>query len=216
MTSRSPASTRLPVIGLTGAVGAGKSTAAAALAGHACRVVDVDAMGHEALRDGPTRDAVSARFGKGVLDAGGDVERRTLASVVFSDRAALRDLEAIVHPRVAQMVSDALARPSAAGTRAVVVDCALLFEGGIDAFCDHVICVSANRATREDRAAATRGWSRDEFKRREGMQLPADEKAARACHVVTNDGDKAELERTVVHILEEVISGPPKCGRRRQ
>jgi dephospho-CoA kinase len=197
-----PAS-RVPVLGLTGAVGAGKSTAAAECARLGCRVHDVDRMGHDALIAPEVRDAVVAVLGRGVEGKGGMLDRGAVAERAFADRGVLRSLEAIVHPWVASRLRDALATAAPAGTRAEVIDCALLFESGLDRICDHTVCVHADAAVRR-RRTASRGWTGEETARREAMQLPAEEKRARAGRVIVNEGGLDELRRETARVLDEL------------
>lgn len=207
----------LPVIGLTGAVGAGKSTAAAEFVRLGCRVLDVDRMGHEALELPTVRDAVVALLGRDVLGADGRIDRAAVARRVFESPTVLRALEAIVHPAVGVQVRDMLARLDDATTRAAVVDCALLFESGLDRLCDVTLCVRADAALRRQRIAASRGWSAEEVARREAAQLPAEQKAARADRVIENDADPRALASGIERLLNEwapaVTSGERRSSR---
>ena len=101
-------------VGLTGGIGSGKSTVAAALAGHGALVVDADQIAREVVARGtPGLAALADRFGPGVLTAEGDLDRAALAALAFSDDSARRDLEAITHPRIAARAAElfATARP---------------------------------------------------------------------------------------------------------
>lgn len=193
-----------PVIGLTGAPGAGKSTAASLLAEAGCRVIDADALGHAALLDPALVAAVARRFGPGVLDAAGRVERRLLGQRVFGDPAARADLEALVHPwihaRRAEARAAAFADPAC---RAVVEDCALLFEVGLDRECDTTLFVDAPADLRLRRVAA-RGWDAAELARREAAQWPLDKKRASSDHVLLNDGTTEALAHAVRRFLNHI------------
>src|SRR5438105_238572 len=106
----------IPVIGLVGGIGAGKSAVAAALAERGAFVLDADAVGHALLQQRPARDRVLARFGAGILDRSGPadapapINRRALGAIVFQHPTSLRDLEAILHPRMRQTFARAIAR----------------------------------------------------------------------------------------------------------
>lgn len=204
----------LPVIGLTGAVGAGKSTAAAEFARRGCRVLDVDRMGHEALDLPAVRDAVVALLGREVLREDGRIDRAGVARRVFGEPTALASLEAIVHPAVGAQVREMLARPDDEDARAAVIDCALLFESGLDRLCDVTLCVRADAATRRRRVAATRGWSAEEVARREAAQLPAEQKAARADRVIDNDADPHALASGIERFLDEWLPAATPDERR--
>ena len=196
---------RVSVIGLTGAVGAGKSTAASILAEAGCAVVDVDRMGHEALDDPDVRDAVARVLGQGSIGPDGRVDRRAVAQSVFGRPEALARLEAIVHPWVRMRIDGALGTLRARAPRAVVLDCALLFEGGLDPLCDVTVVVETDETSRRARVAAQRGWTADEVARRESAQLSAAEKRARADRVLANDAGADELRRRVRDLLDELV-----------
>ena len=125
------------VIGITGSICAGKSLAVSRLRELGYADIDVDRLGHAALEREKTQ--VVARFGPGVLAPGGAVDRRTLGRMVFADRAALRDLEGIVHPA---MISE-VERLVAAGSGRTVVNAAILFRMGLERLCDLVVCIDA-------------------------------------------------------------------------
>ncbi len=134
------------VIGLTGSYCAGKSLAASRLRELGFVEIDVDSLGHGALER--QKSLVTARFGQWVLGPDGQVDRRRLGGLVFADRAALRDLEAIVHPA---MVAEVERRVK--GCRApVVINAAILFRMGLARLCDFVVCVHAPSALRLARA----------------------------------------------------------------
>jgi dephospho-CoA kinase len=227
---------RPPVLGVTGAPGAGKSLVSAFFQDAGCAVVDVDALGRVALDAPDVVAGVLSAFGDRVAAgasgagrgleaslvgaAGGErpvllspvrapetapagpprLDRKALAGIVFRDPEALRRLEAIVHPWVAKRLAVELAAArSRPGTRAVIVDCALLFESGLDGLCDAVVCVTASPEVRAARVAS-RGWSPEELRRREGFQLPAAEKARRASCLLPNE-DGPEALGDAVHAL---------------
>lgn len=164
-------------------------------------------MGHEALDAPEIRDAVRRRFGAGAFRADGSLDRAEVARIVFADPARLAELEAIVHPHVARSLERRLAAPAAAGTRAVVIDCALLFEGGLDRLCDATVCVHSDRSIRAGRVLAARGWSDAELARREASQLSADAKRARADRVLVNDGDEESLREAASALLADAEAG---------
>jgi dephospho-CoA kinase len=186
----------LPVIGLTGTIGAGKSRVAAELAGLGAFVLDADQVGHALLDQRPTRAEVVARFGPLVLDPDHPdrVDRKALGRIVFADPQALRDLEAIVHPRMRRTFEKAIARVARRREhRAVVLDAAILLEAGWDDLCDLVLVVDAPRPVRLERVRAQRGWTDAQFEARERSQWPAERKRARADQVLENDADEPTL-----------------------
>jgi dephospho-CoA kinase len=211
---RRPSAAHVPVLGLTGAVGAGKSTLAAHLRRLGCAVLDVDGYGHEALDSEPVRSAVAREFGPGALREDGTVDRAAVARAAFADAALRRRLEGVVHPVVRRRLTAELAAARRRRPRAVVVDCALLFEGGLDVLCDATVVVDAAPAARAARLRSSRGWTADEVRRREAAQLSAEEKAARADRVIRNDADADALAADAERWLEEVAPARPRAARR--
>lgn len=211
----SAAPRRVPVIGLTGAPAAGKSSVAHAFAAGGCTVIDVDALGHEALADEGLRLAVTTLFGPGVLGADGRLDRSALARRVFGDKQALARLESLVHPEVRRKLSTRIEAARRTAPRAVALECALLFESGLEALCDATVYVDAPAAVREARAVA-RGWSPGEVARREAHQLASDAKRARADHVLSNDDEPEALARSARALLDRLVPGEPSAGTAEQ
>jgi len=210
----------LPVIGLVGGVGAGKSTAAAKLEALGAFVIDADKVGHALLTQRPVRGRLIERFGLGVLGEPGadgerEVDRRTLAAAVFSDPMARRDLESIMHPRMAGTFAKAIARVSRRGVAgAVVLDAAVLFEAGWDRFCDRVLFIDAPREVRLERLQAARGWDEAGLASREAAQWPLDRKAARADGVIVNTGEAPEFAAKVERVYNDLLAAPPTRAQR--
>jgi dephospho-CoA kinase len=208
------------VIGVVGGIGSGKSAAAALLGERGAFVIDADQVGHALLNQRPVRDRVVARFGAGVLALPGaegsepEVDRGALGAVVFADPKALKDLEAIVHPRMRRTFEKAIARTVRRGRAvAVVLDAAVLFEAGWNALCDRVLFVDAPRPQRLARLSAQRGWTEATLDARERAQRPLDEKKARADLVVTNAGDPEALREAVGQAWEAVLASRPRRTR---
>lgn len=202
----------IPVIGLIGGIGSGKSAAARLLADHGAAVIDADAVGHELLEDPAIRARVVDRFGASVLEAPqiGDatrprISRKSLARIVFADASALRDLEAILHPamrdRFLRLIDE---RVRDGGPPCVVLDAAVLLEAGWDDLCDRIIFVDAPRAERLRRVKDGRGWSEATFEGRERFQWPAEQKRRHADGIITNDDSPDHLEDEVNHLLDRL------------
>ncbi|MHC4946791.1 MAG: dephospho-CoA kinase [Planctomycetota bacterium] len=193
-----------PVIGLTGGIGAGKSTVARMLAALGCVVCDSDALGRAALRDPEVRSRLVEWWGEAILDDAGEVDRASVAVIVFDDPAQRRRLEALTHPWIESRRAEQFAA-AGADTVALVIDAPLLLEAGLGAGCDAVIFVDADPDVRLGRVAAGRGWDAAELRRREESQLPLDEKRSKADYVVTNDGDQGDLESQVRETLRTIV-----------
>jgi dephospho-CoA kinase len=207
----------LPVLGLIGGIGGGKSAVARLLAGRGAAVIDADAVGHERLEDPAIRERVVGRFGAGVLEMtpSGDAEgprisRRALAAIVFGDAAALRDLEAILHPAMRDRFVRTIDRLVREGGRpCIVLDAAVLLEAGWDDLCDRIAFVDAPRPERLRRVEQARGWSEATFESRERSQWPAEEKRRRADWIVSNDGGPDHLEAEVERLAAWLHAAAP-------
>ena len=180
------------MIGLSGGIGAGKSTVGRILAELGCVVTESDADGRAALRDPDIRAQLVEWWGEGILDGDGNVDRSSVARIVFTDREQRARLESLTHPWIERRRREQWesAPPDAP---ALVIDAPLLFETGLDAECDAVIFVDADRSIRARRVAEERGWSEAELTRREESQMLLDEKRSRADYVIENDGDREQL-----------------------
>ena len=188
-----------PFVALTGGLGAGKSTALAALERLGAVVISSDAVVHELYGESAVRDAVTARFGAAVAPDG-VVDRAALAARVFADQGDRDWLEQLLWPLVHRHVADWRDRSSRLEPppRALVVEVPLLFEAGSDHMYDATIAVIADEQIREARAKA-RGHQA--LAERQARQLTQQEKAARSTFVVLNDGTVDELESKLSSIL---------------
>ena len=203
------------VIGLTGSIGMGKSTAAAALCRLGIPVHDADAEVHRLLRsDRELIAAIEAAF-PGVTGPAG-VDRAALGARVFDDAAALRRLEALIHPRVRRREIAFLRRMRAARRAIAVLDIPLLFETGGEARCDAAMVVAAPRFLQEQRVLARRGMTRERLSAIRLRQLSDEEKLRRADVVIPTGLDR----RNALRILKRALavlrdSAPPHRGLRR-
>jgi dephospho-CoA kinase len=202
MTQRTPTPDRVPFIGLTGGIGAGKSTALEQLRGLDCVTLSADEAVHQIQQREEVRDALVERFG-GAVAPGGVVDRGELAKAAFADADSRRWLEQLIWPLVGQAITDFREAADAAAVwpRAAVVEVPLLFESGMDAAFDHTVCVVTDESVRSQRAAERGHEAVDE---RTARQLTQQEKAERASVVAVNDGSvddlKAELSSALVKI----------------
>lgn len=184
----------MPVIGLTGSMAAGKSTAACHLAKLGAYVADADRAARQVVLPGTAGlRALAARFGPGVLRPDGALDRPALAAIAFGDTAALLDLNAITHPRIRTLLEAELAEARALGAQAAVLDAALLLEAGWQDLCDEVWLVTAPEEARLNRAMARDGLSRKAAQARMDAQMPDKEKRALADVILENGGSKEAL-----------------------
>jgi dephospho-CoA kinase len=192
----------VPFVGLTGGIGAGKSTALEALRRLGAAVLSTDAVVHELYADDGVRDAVVERFGPDVAP-GGVVNRGALAGRAFATPEDRAWLEGLLWPRVGErMVAWREGLESASPPpRAGVVEVPLLFESGMDGAFDATVAVIAEERVRSERAAARGHQALEE---RGARQLSQDEKAERATYVVLNDGTVEELEEKLSAVLDRL------------
>lgn len=183
-------------VGLTGGIGAGKSEALAAFARLGAETISSDQVVHEILRTPEVRDRLVERWGEEVAP-GGKVDRERIAALVFRRPEELEWLESELHPRVAERI-DAWRRRLSPAAGVAVVEVPLLFETGMGELFESVVCVVADDALRERRAA---GRGLGALEGRSGRQLSQEEKAARATHVVSNDGSLADLEAEIAELM---------------
>jgi dephospho-CoA kinase len=190
----------VPWIGLTGGIGAGKSTALAALERLGAVCLSTDRVVHELYESPEIRDAVAARFGPGVI-AGGRVDRPALARAAFATEEGRGWLEQLLWPRVGERIAAFRAEADAVSPppRAAVVEIPLLFESGSDHGFDATVAVIADEAIRHERAAA-RGH--EALSERAARQLTQQEKSQRATYTVVNDGSEPDLQDQLSAILD--------------
>ena len=193
-------------IGLTGGIGAGKSTACAALERLGAVCLSTDVVVHELYESPEIRNAVAARFGPAVI-VDGRVDRPALARAAFATEEGRAWLEQLLWPRVGERVAAFRAQASAAEPppRAAVVEIPLLFESGSDHGFDATIAVIADEAIRQQRADA-RGH--EALSERAARQLSQQEKSQRATYTVVNDGSERELQDRLSAILDMLPPAP--------
>ncbi len=206
-----------PVIGLTGSIGAGKSTVAKILADAGCVVSDSDALAREAFKDPAVCAEIQKWWGASILDSHGQIDRSRIAAKIFpavsasdTDRAAAdrerKRLEDLVHPWIHARRRGLFAQAPPT-VKALVIDAPLLLESKMQGECDALIMVDAPFSVRLERVRTSRGWTSDELVRRENSQMPLDLKRKLAHHIVNNDGNIESLRAQVAQILS-IISQP--------
>lgn len=189
----------MKVIGLTGNIGCGKSTVARMLERHGVGVIDADAVSRE-IREGDAaaRDEIVGRFGT--------LEAAALGRLVFADAGALRDLEAILHPRVRRLVDERLDELDAQGVEVAVVEAIKLLESPLRARCDAVWVVACREEDALARLTSDRALAPDEVRARLANQSPQAEKIAAADLVIDGSAPLAvtreEVERALAALRE--------------
>ena len=192
------------LVGLTGGIGSGKSTVARLLEKRGAVVFDADLLAREAVEPGtPGHAAVIERFGADVLAPGGELDREALASIVFADPAARRDLEQIVHPEVRRLFAEG-SEAYRDTDRVVVFSAPLLVETGMHTAFEILVVVSATVATQIERLMRQRGMSEPSIRARIEAQAPLEDKAAAADFLVDNEGSLDELESQVEQLWNDL------------
>jgi dephospho-CoA kinase len=192
--------------GLTGGVASGKSTVARMFEELGAKVIDADRIGHELLGSTqPPYNEIVRRFGKEVLDASGEIDRRRLGAIVFSDAAKLRELNAILHPRIIERVEAEAQRYRAQDPRAVIlVDAALIFEAGIGSRFEKLLVAWCPPEMQIERLMAKAGLSRKKAEQRVAAQIPSDEKRRRADYVIDSSGSLEDTRKQVERLFLEL------------
>ncbi len=195
------------LVGLTGGIGAGKSTVSQLLAEHGAVIVDADRIARELQLPGsPVLDRMAERFGAHIINDDGSLDRPAVASIVFGDsdeaKQALIDLNAIVHPAM----QDEIARQIAAQAetdKIVVLDFPLLGENPRDDIAATVV-VDVPHEVAIERLVEFRGMDDEDARKRIVSQIDREERLARATHVVDNSGDLSRLRDEVDALWHEL------------
>ena len=211
--------TRTVRIGLTGPIGCGKSAVAAWLEQGGAVVVDADAIARDVTAPGePALDAVLARFGEGLRRADGALDRAALGRMVFADAAALRDLEAIVHPAVRPRIEAAVGAAEAAGAAVVVVEAIKLVEAGYAAQCDEVWLVVCDPEAQRSRLRARGVPDADADERIAAQGDVAARLRPAATRIVDTSGPREAVRAQVAALRDAALHdaglrNPPPPGR---
>lgn len=197
------------LVGLTGGIGSGKSTAAERFAALGCDVLDVDGVAHDVVQPGePALEELVARFGRDILLPGGDLDRPRLARLVFNDDDARQDLDRITHPRVAARIAERIQElvqdRGDRGPHLIVVDHPLLVETDQAARFEAVVVVEAEQESRI-RRLVQRGLPEEDARARVRVQSSDQARRAVATHVIDNDGDLAALHAQVDDVHADLL-----------
>ena len=188
-------------VGLTGGIATGKSFCLGRFAALGVPVIDADRLAREAVAAGSTGlRTIVARFGPSILRPDGSLDRAALAAIVFSDRVARADLEAIIHPEVYRRINEWFANQPL-GTRLAIADIPLLFETGHEHDFDRVIVCACEPFEQLRRLIDRDGLSQQAAQARLAAQWPISEKVARADHVIRTDEGFTETTRQVAEVL---------------
>ncbi|MFC1977765.1 dephospho-CoA kinase [Chloroflexota bacterium] len=195
----------MKVIGLTGGIGSGKSTVSQCLAELGAVVLDADKVGHEAFK--PDTEAwreVVAAFGRQIIAPGGEIDRKKLGEIVFSQPESLSRLNQIMHPRMYDMMKVQIEEYRRQGADVVVLEAAVLIEANWTSLVDEVWVTVAREAAVLERLKQQRGLAEEQTLARIRSQLSAEERAKHADVVINNDGDLDEMKSKVKELWERL------------
>jgi dephospho-CoA kinase len=193
-------------IGLTGGLATGKSHVRVRVATLGLPTIDADTIAREVVRPGePAWRDIRQRFGNDIWKTDGSLNRTALASIIFSDEAARKDLEDILHPRVYSVIRNWLDELAQARIhRAAVADIPLLYETGHHDDFDKVIVVACEAKTQLQRVMARDGLSKEDAQQRIAIQIPTAQKAAKADIVISTEGTLEETDAQIDRFVKEL------------
>ena len=195
------------ILGVTGGIASGKSTVVALLADLGAQVVSADQLSRELVEPGqPALDALVARFGPSILNADGTLDRSGLGEKVFADAAARQDLEAILHPAIAQLSTQRLREASQrVGPQGLVVyEAPLLYEAHAENRVDQVLTVTVHAAVQLERLMTRDQCDAAAARQRIAAQMSQEEKARRADYIIDNSADLTTLRDNVLQLFHRL------------
>jgi dephospho-CoA kinase len=195
-------------IGLTGGIGSGKSAASKILAELGAPAIDADKVGHEIYQPGtPAYRELIESFGDRILAPDGTIDRRKLGPIVFADPAALKRLNAIVHPKMFTRMGEMVAAMRRGGDkRPIVIEAAILIEANWQPLFDEIWLVTASREQVIERVERDRGLKPEQAEARIRAQLSDDERRRHATSVIRNDGTLEELRAAVTGLWQDALA----------
>lgn len=196
------------VLGLTGSIATGKSTVAGMLKRQGFAHHDADSSVHQLMGPGGQAVAKIARRFETALE-GDAINRKALGSLVFADKQALKDLEAILHPMIHAMTKAAMLQAFRSGRRGIVLDVPLLFETGANRRCDWTISVDCPALVQRQRYMQRPGAEAEKLKGILARQMPMADKRKRADFVLPTGQNKAATQRRLALILAKIDTSAP-------
>lgn len=202
-----------PIIGIVGGIGSGKSLVASLFSELGCMVIDSDRLIAQAYEREDVRRTLVGWWGAGIIDSANRIDRQAIAERVFANPEERLRLEGLLHPLASQLRDQQMAA-AAPDTIAFVWDAPLLIEAGLADQCDAIVFVDVPDEVRARRVMETRGWTMQEWQRREKCQTPLDNKRKMAKYMVRNTAGAGEIRNQVRQVLPRIVDDI--CGRERQ
>ncbi|KAJ1784301.1 Dephospho-CoA kinase [Coemansia sp. RSA 2399] len=193
------------IVGLTGGIATGKSTASRGFKAHGVPVIDADVIAHQIMEPGAVSyKLVVKHFGVDILQEGTKaIDRAKLGNIIFNDPAKRQLLNSCTHPYVRRRIAYAVFKYYIQGYAMCVLDIPLLFESGLDRFCGKVAVVSCTSERQLARLVSRNGFSREEAETRIKSQMPMNEKEKRATRVIGNNGSVEEMEDQIRRLVAD-------------
>jgi len=189
-----------------GGIASGKSAVAKELAKLGCAVIDADEIAKELLGNEDVKKLLKNRFGSGIFDENGEIDRKKLSGIVFSSAESVKDVNAVIHPRVLDKTEKLIEQYRRQPTiKAIVLDMPLLAEVGWEKRCDKLIFVQCDEEIRLKRAQKKGVLDENELKKRENFQISLDKKLAMAQYIVENN-DLSEMIIQIGKLFPALIS----------
>jgi dephospho-CoA kinase len=193
------------ILGLTGGIATGKSTVSAMLRERGIPVIDADLIAREVVEPGmPAYEAIVQHFGRDILLPNGQINRKQLGEIVFSDETERQKLNAIVHPEVRRVMREEAERAEREGADIVFMDIPLLFESKLQHMVDKIVVVYAPASMQLTRMMERDELDEEQAKKRLRAQFPIEQKKLDADYVIDNTGTREGTERQVEQLLAEL------------
>jgi len=190
---------------LTGGIGSGKSTVSRFLAESGAVVLDADKIGHEVyLSDTDTWRELVKIFGEGILAPDNTIDRKKLGAIVFGNDAELKKLDAVIHPRITEIIRQRIDEYRRKGAKIIVLDAPVLFEANAEKLVDEIWVVVADEKNVVKRAAARTGLPEQQIRARIHSQLTNAERTKKAQVVIHNDGTTEQLKEKVQQLWQQI------------
>lgn len=201
-----------PIIGIVGAVGAGKSTVSNIFRQLGCAVISADALNHACLKREDVKSQLVEKFGVKIITPAGQVNRSALAGIVFDDPARLKELTDLVHPIIEQYEDDLIETfQSDPEFRAIVLDVPLLLEAHQEDKCDVIVMIETDKCLRYQRLQEERGWNEEKIKKVENLQFALDIKRKISEYSIYNNSGIPDTASQVEQILNKVVRNHSYC-----
>ncbi len=194
----------MPIIGLTGSFGAGKSTVAAIFRSFGARIIDADRIAHSVISKGSSRyDSIVRIFGSGILNKTGDIDRKKLGRIAFGNKTLTARLNGIIHPEVIRIIRSKLSKSKR--SEVIVIDAPLLVEAGLHKVADKIVVVHTPQKVQIERCVAKFGIDKEDVLTRIGHQVPIKKKIALADFVIDNGSTRSLTRRQARKVWREII-----------